>query len=334
MTESESFFEAADAVNRPVIAVTAPARACVLDATGKINEARIEAAASGLRALGWDVLLTENVALVERGFGGTDAVRARELMRAMTDPAVDVVMPIRGGYGTARLLPLLDWEALRHSQAVFVGLSDLTAFNLALFAQTRRASWQGPVAAAFANPNAARDAAFMRAMSEGAFYLEEGVEGDRAEVEGILWGGNLTVLASLLGTPYFPDIEDGILYVEDINEPAWRIERLFNQLIQSGVLGSQRLIVVGDTTGCDAGRRPGAADFNLADALNYVRCTTGVPVASGLTFGHVPDTATLPFGVPARVVCDGTMISIEVDRAPVPTLSPAVDGVRGPNWWV
>ena len=119
------------------------------------------------------------------------------------------------------------------------------------------------------------------------------------EVEGPLWGGNLAVLCSLIGTPYFPAIEGGILFVEDVGEPPFRIERLLYQLHLSGVLGRQRALLLGDFSQC----RPSAYDngYGLQHSFEQIRAACGIPVIDGLPTGHEPDKFTLPFGAPARL---------------------------------
>jgi muramoyltetrapeptide carboxypeptidase len=120
-----------------------------------------------------------------------------------------------------------------------------------------------------------------------------------AHVEGPLWGGNLAVLCSLIGTPYFPAIEGGILFVEDVGEPPFRIERLLYQLHLSGVLGRQRALLLGDFSQC----RPSAYDngYGLKHSFEQISAACGIPVIDGLPTGHEPDKFTLPFGAPARL---------------------------------
>jgi muramoyltetrapeptide carboxypeptidase len=118
-------------------------------------------------------------------------------------------------------------------------------------------------------------------------------------VEGPLWGGNLAVLCSLLGTPYFPVIDDGILYVEDVGEPPFRIERMLYQLHLSGVLGRQRALLLGDFSQCRSSTYDNG--YGLADSFAQIRAVTRVPLITGMPMGHEPDKFTLPFGVPARL---------------------------------
>lgn len=324
-------------VTKPTIGVTAPARVPVVQTGSDIVDVeRLDRAYKTLSDLGWSIKEAANVRRIYKGFAGDDISRAKGFESAFLDPQVDVVMGARGGYGTTRLLNLLDWETLVQSNAVFVGLSDLTAINMALM-RYERASWQGPVITGFAKEGAPCAASFMRAMTEQSFELQTRVSSDDLDTEGVLWGGNLSMLVSLLGTAYFPtqnQFENGILFVEDINEPAWRIERMLNQLILAGVLTRQQVLIVGDTTGHERWQGEGNAAFKLQDALDYVQEKTGVKIITGLKFGHVSDTLTLPVGVGAKVQVKDGILTIKVPDSPRPSEYPGAQTANGPLWWV
>lgn len=320
-----------ETVIAPELWICAPSRALVTE-PGKpeINHARLEAAVSHLTALGWRVKEAANVRCLDRSFAGTDIERARGFEEAMCARTADLVMALRGGSGAARTLDLIDWERVGDSHAVFMGLSDLTAINLALLARCGKKSWQGPVAAAFARENEACTSYFTRAMACVRFEETLPVAGPSMRVEGVLWGGNLSVLTSLIGTPYFPKIEGGILYLEDINEPAWRLSRMISQLKLSGILDRQRLVLAGDFTGADKNAGEGAARYTLSDALS--EC--GVPVVSGLPFGHIAGTMCLPFGVEARADVREGMLTLSAFECPSPTEHPGAEQANAPLWWV
>ncbi len=327
-----------DATILPTICVTAPARTA-MKAVGsdEIDHARLDLAYENLYRLGWAIKEADNVRSLDKGFAGSDEARIQGLLDAFSDPDVDLVMAVRGGYGTTRLLDALPWEQIAQSSAVFMGLSDLTAFNLALMRQCRRASWQGPVLTYFArNPVMCADA-FSLAMASSTFDQTFKIQGDAFQAAGPWWGGNLAMLVSFLGTPYFPSpdqIEGGILFIEDINEPAWRIERMLNQLILAGVLQRQQALVVCDTTGHDRWLAAGSAAFTLDDAFDYIRRQSGVKLVSGIRFGHVPDTATLPVGVHARVESDGNELRVVARDCPIPTQHPGALTSNSAQWWV
>lgn len=321
--------------NTPVLYVTAPARALVTgDGMNEVNHVRIDAAVSSLTRLGWAVRETASVRAADHRFAGSDALRAESLMEALCAGDADLVMALRGGYGTARILPLLDWERLREENfAPLIGISDITALNLALLSQLGRASWQGPTAGWFADDVPGRDAAFLRAMREEVFGLEVPASGDAFEAEGILWGGNLSIIASLAGTPWMPKVEGGILVVEDVGEPAWRIERMLLTLIDAGILTRQKALIVADMKGADKTAGEGAGRFALADAVEWIRGRSKIPCVQGLHFGHLSDTLTIPVGAEAQVVNAGGTLSVVVPHPPVPANAPGLTRPRHALWW-
>lgn len=323
-------------VTRPTICVTAPARLPLVKDSDEIDAALLEKGFDTLKGLGWNVITSQNLQMLEKGFAGDDRLRARCFEEAFDNPQVDVVLGARGGYGTTRLMELLPWEKLAESPAVFVGLSDLTAVNLALM-RHNRASWQGPVVTYFAKNNELCQTRFMKAMTSPVFELSENLTGDDFDVEGPVWGGNLTMLVSLLGTDYFPkkeQIAGGILYIEDVNEPAWRIERMLSHLLYAGVLTEQQALIVGAVSGHDRWQASGKAAFKLEYALDWIRQKTGIRIATGLAFGHIPETLTLPVGVWGRARMTDGHFEMRVVDAPLPTEYPQAQTANAPLWWV
>ncbi|MDW2980468.1 MAG: muramoyltetrapeptide carboxypeptidase [Rhodanobacter sp.] len=248
----------------------------------------------------------------EQRYAGSDAERAADLNAlAMADELPDIVLAIRGGYGATRLLAQLHYDALRErldgSSTVLVGHSDFTALQLALHAQSGLCTFSGPMLGADFGAEALSEFTwrhFWDTVRSPSTQVEWTTAPElELDVKGPLWGGNLAVLCSLIGTPYFPAIDGGILFVEDVGEPPFRIERLLYQLHLSGVLGRQRALLLGDFSQC----RPSAYDngYDLADSFAQIRRASGVPVLGGLPIGHEPDKCTLPFGAPARLQVAG-----------------------------
>ncbi|KGI78575.1 muramoyltetrapeptide carboxypeptidase [Oleiagrimonas soli] len=242
-------------------------------------------------------------------FAGSDAVRAEEINR-LGDPDVplpDVVMAVRGGYGAHRILPLLDYEALRArlagSLCVLVGHSDFTAINLALNARADVVSFAGPMLAYDFGGQSTSGFTIehfwntVRAPSRRVTWETRAETG--IDVHGMLWGGNLAVVCSLLGTPYLPEVDNGILFIEDVFEPVYRIERLLYQLKLSGVLDRQRAILLGDFSGYRGDEYDPA--YDLRAVVSQLRSITDVPVIGGLPFGHCRDKLTLPVGSRSRL---------------------------------
>jgi len=284
------------------LTLVAPSRALVVaSSTSTVDIDRLEVVKHTLSAMGWEVREAANVRRNTKRFAGEDRERAMALERALTDPQTNFALMLRGGYGAMRLLPLLDWKALAQSCVPFMGISDATAINLALLSQAGQPSWQGPSGASFSEANTARDVAFKRAFLSPDYILEFETERADCVASGILWGGNLAVLVSLLGTPYFPQIRGGILFLEDVAEPAFRIERMLLQLFYAGVLSAQSAVLLGQFTGADRGCGEGDGCYLLEDALRHIEAVCNTRFIRGLPFGHIASTSTIPVGLAARL---------------------------------
>lgn len=265
------------------------------------HAAPIRLAVRRLKTLGFDVSLDLSALARHQRFGGDDETRLAALHRVAA-AAPSVAMATRGGYGLARLLDRIDWPLLARSVergTRWVGYSDLTALQSALLAHTGAESWCGPLAA----DDFGRDtldevtpACFVEAMSGEleaiGFRTEAGFDGLQAR--GRLWGGNLRVLTSLLATPHWPRIKGGVLFLEDVNEHPYRIERGLLQLHQAGVLDAQKAVVLGAFS--DWKPSPLDRGYTLRSALAYIRTLTDTPILTGLPFGHVPTKVTMPVG--------------------------------------
>ena len=254
-----------------------------------------------LKAMGFQVALDESALAKHQRFGGNDDTRLAAIHRVAT-AAPSIAMSTRGGYGLTRLLGRIDWPLLARSVergTRWVGYSDLTALQMGLLAHTGAPSWCGPHAADDFGRDVVDEVTpdcFAEAMSGAleaiGFRTEAGFDG--LEVRGALWGGNLTVLTSLLGTPHWPRVKGGVLFVEDVNEHPYRVERMLLQLLQAGVLDAQKAIVLGAIS--DWRASPMDRGYGLKAMLGCLRASTRTPILTGLPFGHVPTKVTMPFG--------------------------------------
>jgi len=288
----------------------------------------MDRAAQYFAARGWRVSAGESVFARDQRFAGPDTLRLGELQRFATDPGIDVAIAARGGYGMSRLLGEIDYAAIAAAGRPIVGYSDFTAFNLALLARTGAISFQGPSAGDFATAPARHgssmpdivdaDGAFTRehffaALASPCYAFEFPVAGgpspQHLDARGCLWGGNLAMVCSLLGTPYFPRIKGGLLFLEDTNEPWYRIERLLLQLAHSGVLGRQSAILLGEFSPVPAVANDHG--FDLAAIRAALAACVATPVFAGLPFGHGRRRVTLPVGAAARLAVRGDRARLE-----------------------
>jgi muramoyltetrapeptide carboxypeptidase len=235
----------------------------------------------------------------QQGFlAGDDARRLAELRAALGRKDSDAIIAARGGYGTTRILPLLAADELRARPKLLVGFSDITALH-ALWAHAGIGSLHGSMVAALGRCTEALFRRFCGAL-EGVF--PEAIEGLTPVVpgtaEGVLLGGNLAVLSALLGTPHFPPLADAVLFLEDIGERPYRVDRMLTSLRSAGALRGLRGVVLGAFTQGE----PGPDGVTLEQVLHERLGDLGVPVARGLPAGHLDDNQELPFG--ARVVLE------------------------------
>jgi len=276
----------------------------------------IDRAASRLSRRGWEVIAGETVFAREQRFAGPDALRAADLQSHATDPDVDVVLSARGGYGMSRLLDRLDFPAIAAARRPIVGYSDFTAFHLALMSAGGIA-FAGPGASDFAAPRPDRFTLeqFEAVLGSDSHSLEFDCEGpSNLHCRGRLWGGNLTMVASLVGTPWMPSVSGGLLFLEDVNEAAYRVERLLYQLWHAGILARQRALLLGGfdpvpTMATDGG-------YRLASAIEHIRRRIRIPVLTGLPFGHQRRKATLPVGAMATLEVRETRANLSFGRYP------------------
>jgi len=279
----------------------------------------LQRARTRLRALGFDAALDPSTKLRHQRFAGRDDERLATLHR-VADAAPSIALACRGGYGMTRLLDAIDWKRIARSTARgtrWVGFSDMTALQMALLAHTGAPSWAGPMACddfgradSEGGVEAVTRDCFVEAMSgvlhAVGFRTEPAFDGLQAK--GVLWGGNLAMLCSLLGTRHFPRVKGGILFVEDVNEHPYRVERSLLQLHQAGVLADQKAVLLGAFT--DYKRSPLDRGYTLKTAIACLRATTRTPLLTGLPFGHVPVKASFPLGVRVQLLVDGRDVLI------------------------
>jgi muramoyltetrapeptide carboxypeptidase len=281
----------------------------------------------GLRRLQTQGHHVENLSATQRRyqrFAGTDSERAAELNR-LADPArelPDIVLAVRGGYGAVRLLHGLDYHGLqsrlRDEPIALVGHSDFTAVQLALLAQCGLTTFGGPMLVSDFGAETVSEFTmrhFWQALTQPTFTIHSHTpQAQSIDVTGTLWGGNLAVLTALIGTPYLPPVQGGILFIEDVNEQPFRLERAIYQLHLAGILEQQQALVLGDFSGGKHFDYDNGYDLNAM--IEQVRTVIGIPVITGLQFGHIPDMVTLPVGADAHLVAHPRGFALTVSGHP------------------
>jgi muramoyltetrapeptide carboxypeptidase len=278
------------------------------------NKAAIKRGIARLKAMGHEVELDPSVFDTHMRFAGDDDTRLAAIERAAASGA-DVAIITRGGYGLTRLLPAIPYKTV--AKAIdrgmqFVGLSDFTAFQNAVLAETGRVTWSGPAVGedfgVEAEPDEIMQACFedlVCGQGEGTGWQLPAAErlDQPLQEKGVLWGGNLAIVAALAGTPWMPKVKGGILFLEDVHEHPYRIERMLTQLLYTGVLQKQKAILLGHFTNWLP--VPHDKGFRLKTVIDWLRTQVKAPVLTGLPFGHVPTKVCLPVGAKVTLAAEG-----------------------------
>lgn len=257
-----------------------------------------------------------------RGFtAGTDEQRLDDLHSMFADPEVDAIWCARGGYGCTRLLPNLDFELIRRNPKILIGYSDITALTTAIFQETGLICFHGPVAASTFTPYtrqqlqeilfSARDSHTIRpseAYADREDPLYQSLLLQSGTARGLLIGGNLSLLASLAGTPWALQPAGKLIFIEDVEEKPYRIDRMLTQLAQSSPLDQAAGFALGIFAGCIP--EPNDRSLSLSETLAGQFTPMGKPTVYGLTFGHIAHQCTLPVGVQAELRADQRTIQL------------------------
>lgn len=279
------------------------------------SAAKLGKALSNLHGFGYRVVEGKSLRAKHGYLAGTDSERLADLHWAFQDPEIEAVWCVRGGYGAARLLPLLDFDLIRRNPKPLIGYSDVTALHIAIHQHTGLVTFHGPVAAAdypedtlhhfrsvlvepFA-PHLIEAPAFDSVASEPERQPYTIIGG---KATGALTGGNISMLASLAGTPFAPVFANKIVFLEDVGEQPYRLDRLLTQLLQGTDLAQAAGIALGVFLECEP--KPDTPSFSLPESLRFRLGALGIPVFYGIPLGHVPHQATFPYGIQAALDAD------------------------------
>lgn len=287
--------------------LSAGAQVRVVAPSSSFNWARYDV---GLALLRQRYQVSEGTALFKRnGFlSGDDRDREADLLAALRDPSVRAIVPPRGGYGATRVLPAIPVEEVRAAGKWLVGFSDVTALH-ALWARAGLYSLHAPMVCSLPEAPATVQERWFALLEGGAPEPLRGLTTvATGRAEGRLFGGNLTVLAALVGTPYFPDLTGTIVALEDVAERPYRLDRMLTTMLQAGVLAGVRGFVLGQFSECEPGPDGVTANDVLFERLGALR----VPIAGAAPFGHVRDNTPLLLGAP--VVLDAGTGQLDYPR--------------------
>ena len=293
----------------------------VAPASAVLDRHHVLIAKESFEALGFNVELGEHVFGRHGYLSGTDQQRAEDVNKAFADDSVDAVIAVRGGWGCNRILPLLDYDMIRANNKVLLGYSDITSLMNALYVKTGMVSFHGPngfsywadfQAQQFRDVIMDGKSTTMRNYKEKEETLtmmsNRTTTVNSGTAQGVLVGGNLTVLTSLCGTPYFPDLKGKILMLEDVGENIYRIDRFLSQLQLAGHLEGVAGIVFGHCTECDPSG--GFGSFTLHEVFEHYFKPLGVPTYTGAQFGHIRDNHILPVGHVVELDADAATLKL------------------------
>jgi muramoyltetrapeptide carboxypeptidase len=299
-----------------MVGVVAPASAPALPGN-------VDLALKALERLGFKPKAATNLRKRFGFLAGTDKQRAEDLMELFADQRIRGIACLRGGYGAARLLTLLDYRVIRANPKVFIGYSDITSLHCAFLAKASLVTFHGPMLNSdFLKPNLPDFTlqSFLRTVMQTSApgAICQGYRSDTVRIlspgtaTGRLLGGNLSILCASLATPYQPDFRDTILFLEDLHEEPYRFDRMITQLLNAGLLQKVAGIAIGINKNCRDPKAAKSREYRqtVDDVLTERLLPLKVPIIAGLPFGHVRYNATLPVGVRARLDANHGDLSI------------------------
>ncbi|MFN0036181.1 MAG: LD-carboxypeptidase [Saprospiraceae bacterium] len=313
--------------NSPERSVLRPARlsegatVALIAPSSPPSEEKLVKGIANLTQLGFKIVEGKSLRARHGYLAGTDAERLADLHEAFKTPEIEAVWCIRGGYGAARLLPDIDYKLIRRNPKPFIGYSDVTALHLAIHQRTGLVTFHGPVAASDYPEDTLRH--FRSMLMSPVFPYEiaapmEGAETEAPEFHpfviapgqavGALTGGNLALLSSLAGTAFAPIFTKKIVFIEDVGEQPYRLDRMLTQLLQATDLAQAAGIALGVFADCQP--KQDSPSLSLPDALRDRLGGLGIPVVYGIPFGHVPHQATFPYGIKASLDAEKMRLTI------------------------
>ena len=289
----------------------------VIAPSSALPEQMVVKALANLEGLGFKLKLGKYIREKNGYLAGTDSQRVEDIHWAFSDKEVDAVWCLRGGYGATRILPIIDYNIIKNNPKIFIGYSDITAFHVAIYQKTGLVTFHGPVGTSeyndFTKPNALNilmnptpqyklENADENLKNESNLFKMEVITPGKCK--GKLIGGNLSLLSAMDGTPYaLKNLKGKILFMEDIEERPYRIDRMLTQMLQSHDFKQLAGIALGVFEGCNP--KPEENSLSLIECLKDRLGNLGIPVIYGLSFGHINHQFTLPMGIEASLDTEG-----------------------------
>lgn len=290
---------------------------------GFITEAQLGESKTNIESLGFSVVVAKNILHTNGYFAGTDKERAEDLHEMFGNKKVDGIVCVRGGYGCARVLDFLDFNLIKRNPKVLIGYSDITALLYGIYSQIGLIGFHGPVATSTFNEFSVMNFknVLMNPQSKTTLRsaIEEGTKSEykpmvirHGKATGKLVGGNLSIVASLIGTKYDVDTKGKIIFLEEVGEEPYRIDRMLTQMIQTGKFKNVAGVALGVFSKCESKPEESgiANSFTLSEVLSERLFRLGIPVIYGLSFGHVVNKFTLPFGANAELDVDNQSLTL------------------------
>lgn len=290
---------------------------------GFITDEELKETVETVEKLGFKAYYRPSVTAREGYFGGSDKLRADDLMHMFTNNKVDAILCTRGGYGSNRILNLLDFDAIKQNPKALIGYSDITSLLVAIYQKTGLVGFHGPVGISTFNEYSTKSFGKVlfkpKKRYKYPYEREEDTENNTdfdkytitsGKAEGELIGGNLVMLRTLIGTGYEPDFENKIAFIEEISEKPYRIDRMLTHLFMATNLAKAKAVVLGIFYKCDIDPEDTDESFTLKEVLTERLSSLNIPCFYGMPFGHVSNKITLPIGIRAKMNADKQTLAI------------------------
>jgi len=286
----------------------------VISPAGPADKRRLQAGLKNLNQRGYKVVPFPSADGRYAYFSAQDPQRLEELTRSFTDPDVKAIFCSRGGYGSGRLLDLIDYRIVAENPKLFIGFSDVTALNWAFFTKTGLVSFSGPTVCEFGDGLSPATAGSFNELVSSTTAPEVIWDGSLNAIRpgkatGRLFPGCLSIIVSLLGTPYLPDLTGALLIIEDVGEKPYRIDRMLTHLKNAGIFDKISALIIGSMVDC--WQKKSDNEISLEEIVLDLTSSHSIPVYSGIPYGHHIERITLPVGVQAEISAENGLRLLE-----------------------